>query len=182
MNWSIRLAVQADLEALARIELDASATLAAALGEADGDTVITSPQLLTDAIASRLVFIATNENENPVGFVACAELDGLLYIGEIDVMRAFQRQGLGRHMLEHALAEGRKRNFMGAMLTTDRHVPFNAPFYRTVGFVEIPEPDMPPSLAKVIAAERLREIGPSRRVGMIHLFAAGKLEPAERPA
>ncbi|CAN5195469.1 hypothetical protein BH09ACT1_BH09ACT1_10950 [soil metagenome] len=46
------------------------------------------------------------------------------------------RQGLGRALVETAKSEAAARGFTELSLRTYAEVPWNAPFYRTCGFIE----------------------------------------------
>ncbi|PZQ43362.1 MAG: N-acetyltransferase, partial [Micavibrio aeruginosavorus] len=83
------------------------------------------------------LWVAADESNAPVGFVACYPLDGFFYVHEISVARAAQGQGIGRRLMhkieEYALDQGYP--YMG--LTTFRDIRWNGPFYKSLGFKEI---------------------------------------------
>ena len=160
-----------DLDALAVVEIDASGAFAA-LGILLPDATEATPRPLLEAsLAEGLLFVAPDEADRPIGFVACAVREGWLYVGEIDVLRAYQRRGIGRRLLSAALDEGRARGLPGAMLTTFRDVPFNGPFYASAGFRTLEGDERPMWLAAVLAAEITAGHDPARRVGMALWFA-----------
>lgn len=57
-----------------------------------------------------------------------------LHIDEFAVARDHQGKGLGRLMLDRMIAQARASGFRRLSLTTFRSVPFNGPFYASVGF------------------------------------------------
>ncbi len=126
--------------------------------------------LLEAALAEALLLVATDDENRPVAFLAAHPHDGGLYIGEIDVARAWQRRGIGRALMRKAIDEARKRHLWGTMLTTERSVPFNAPFYASLGFREVDPAAMPRKLVEVLAGEAAAGAGPDRRVGMVLRF------------
>ncbi|WP_176562867.1 GNAT family N-acetyltransferase [Paracoccus liaowanqingii] len=153
------------------MEIDANWSLITA-----GASVSTSPSatprhLMEQAISEKLVFIAVDELDQPLGFLAGLERDGGLYIGEIDVWREWQGKGIGSALIRHALHIGRERGLWGAMLSTDRYAPFNMPFYEKLGFFEISVTEAPTALSAVIHDELDRGHNPARRVAMIHRFS-----------
>ncbi len=79
--------------------------------------------------------MAVDEHDAPIGFLsaeAVAERD--LHIHETSVDEAFQGSGIGRALLDAAI-EGAVTHHLAALtLTTFRDVPWNAPFYRRIGF------------------------------------------------
>lgn len=171
--WSghVRLGRLQELERLAELEIDATMSLIEA-GAALAEAASATPRhLMEAAFAEGLVFVATDADDQPLGFLAGGEQDGGLYIGEIDVWRRWQGRGIGRAMILAALAEARRRNLWGAMLTTDRFAPFNRPFYAKLGFIETSFAHLPPSLVAVLEAEISRGHDPARRVGMLLRFS-----------
>ena len=159
-----------ELDALAVVEIDASDAFAA-LGLVLPDATAATPRPLMEAtLAEGLLFVAADAADRPIGFVACHAREGWLYVGEIDVLRAFQRRGIGRRLLAAALDAGRSRGLSGAMLTTFRDVPFNGPFYASVGFRTLEGDECPAWLAAVLAGEITAGHDPARRVGMALRF------------
>ena len=73
----------------------------------------------------------------------------------------------GNRALVHHVAEwSRASGFETLTLTTFRHLPWNAPFYASVGFAEIPERDRGPELREALAKEATNGFDPSKRVAM----------------
>jgi predicted N-acetyltransferase YhbS len=168
----IRPASIADIPALADIERDAGFAWldAGAIPHWSEQSETTPRHLLEGSIAKSLTFVAIDDHNTPIGFLATDELDAALYIGEIDVLRARQRQGVGRKLMIHGLAEGRSRGLWGSVLVTDRFAPFNAPFYRTLGFEEQPDNMLPTGLKAIRQRELERGYSAQRRVGMVLKF------------
>ncbi|WP_337266424.1 hypothetical protein [Oryzifoliimicrobium ureilyticus] len=65
-----------------------------------------------------------------------------------------------------AIKEAAKRSLHGITLTTDRSIPFNAPFYCKLGFQEIAESDLSPFLASILQADVANGLSAERRVAM----------------
>ena len=61
----------------------------------------------------------------------------------------------------------RTRRLSALTLTTDRHVPFNAPFYQSIGFETADGEAMPPFLRAKIDDEVGNGMDPERRVAML---------------
>ncbi len=165
-DWTIRQANAVDLDALAAIEIDAYPTYAASVGQNPADAHATPRHLMEEALADGVLLIA-EAGGDPIGFVACHVREHRLHIGEIDVRRDWQRQGVGRALMQRALREVGARGLRGAMLTTDRFAPFNAPFYASLGFREVADGCLPCSLRDALSEEIARGHDPGRRVGMI---------------
>ncbi len=167
---TIRHARPDDVEALAAIEIDAAGTLVDAGIPFPSGIQATPRHLLEASLAEGMLLVATNEEDRLIAFLAAQTYDGGLYIGEIDVARAWQRRGIGRALMQTAIGQAQARGLWGAMLTTERSVPFNAPFYASLGFCEVADAELPPKLAEVLAAEAAAGAGSDRRVGMVLRF------------
>jgi hypothetical protein len=51
-------------------------------------------------------------------------------------------------------------------LTTYRDIPWNAPFYRRLGFEELTAAELTPDLREIVLAEAKKGLEPTRRVVM----------------
>lgn len=74
----------------------------------------------------------------PVGFVRLEVVDGQAHLEQLAVSPENAGQGLGRALVAAAKAWAHEAGFTAMTLTTFSQVPFNAPFYATCGFVELP--------------------------------------------
>jgi len=168
-GYIIRLARLEELPRLTEIELDAFATLADARGDA-GEAHALPQDLLRQSLDDDLLFVAADSQNRPMAFLAGTERDETLYINEVDVARAWQRRGVGRRLMATAIETARASRLSGVTLTTDRFVPFNAPFYARLGFAEIGDDDALPQLRQTLAMEVAVGGGGERRVAMILRF------------
>lgn len=91
----------------------------------------------------------------PVGFACVEVVDGLAHIWQLSVHPAAGRQGRGRALLQAACDWAASKGCPAVTLTTFRDVPWNAPFYRRMGFRVIE--DLSPGLQAI--REHEREIG-----------------------
>lgn len=99
-----------------------------------------------------LVLVA-DEAGGPVGFVACQACQDALHIWELAVRRDRQGRGIGRALVAGAVGLARQRGLATVTLSTFREIPWNAPFYARLGFVEVPQGALSPRLAAVCARE-----------------------------
>lgn len=97
-----------------------------------------------------LVLVA-EVDERLVGFAACQACADALHLWELAVRHDVQRRGLGRALLGAALDLARTRGLPAVTLSTFREIPWNAPFYRTLGFREVE------ALNERLSVIRLRE-------------------------
>jgi len=132
---TIRPARTEDAEALPQIEQSAGLAFRA-IAElawlADGDNV--SAERHRALIAEGACWVAADDQDRPVGFLSAGIVGDALHIWELDVRLDRQGSGIGRALLERAIADARRRGLVAVTLTTFRAVAWNAPFYRKFGF------------------------------------------------
>lgn len=160
----IRLARADELEALSAIERRAAAVFRE-VGLAYVAELPAMPISILDAGRLHdLLWVAEHEGA-PIGFVLASVLDGELHIEEVDVDPSHQRRGIGRALVERACDEGRARGRPSVTLLTFRGVPWNEPFYASMGFVAIDAGAMGHELRAKADADATR-LDPERRVTM----------------
>jgi GNAT superfamily N-acetyltransferase len=86
-----------------------------------------------------------------VGFVSLEIVDGVAHVDQVSVLPDHGRKGLGRALLEAAVGWAAASGYPALTLLTYRDVPWNAPFYRTLGFEEITT--LSPGLAAIRSHE-----------------------------
>jgi GNAT superfamily N-acetyltransferase len=101
-------------------------------------------------------------NGSAAGFLLAETLAGDFYIHELAVGGAFQGRRIGAELIDAAMAEASARGFKAATLTTDRILPWNAPYYARLGFALLGHADTPPALAARLASQP----SPERRCAM----------------
>ena len=163
---AIRQARLDELPRLTEIELDAFATLAEALGVIREAHTLPH-DLLRGSLDAGLLLVAADDGDCPVGFLAVEEIEGTLYVIELDVCRDWQRRGVGRRLMSAAIEMAQQRQLSALTLTTDRYVPFNAPFYASLGFVLPSVEAVPHFLKKKLDNEIAVGMDPERRVAMV---------------
>jgi predicted N-acetyltransferase YhbS len=169
-GFAIRPARAAELPLLTEIEMDAFATLADALGVARGDAHPLPRDILEQSYRHGLLTVAIDGRDLAIAFLAGTEIENTLYVTELDVMTQWQRRGLGRRLMLEAIRTARSRSYAGVTLTTDRHVPFNAPFYRSLGFELLDGERLPHFLRNKLEREIDNGMDAHRRVAMALWF------------
>jgi GNAT superfamily N-acetyltransferase len=135
--WTIRLAKPSDIDALSIIEMAAAQifqSLDAFSWLAQSQPMPPERQLAL--IEARTVFVATDINNTPVGFLSAEAIDERLHIVEVSVLPEWQRMGIGRGLIDVARDAAVRLHLTALTLTTFRNVPWNAPFYAELGFEE----------------------------------------------
>lgn len=95
---------------------------------------------LKESIEKNRTWVACIGADMPIGMVIVSEMDGSVYIEEMDVLPAFARRGVGSMLLGYACEWAKQNCFSAVTLSTFRDVPWNAPFYRRHGFRDL-KPD-----------------------------------------
>jgi len=162
----IRLARPSDLAALADIERSAGQRF---LGTpmawaADDDPV--PPAVLEQARAEGLLWIAEGEDGRPAGFALTRPMERDLYLAEMAVAMPWQGRGLGKALLTAVRAHARAAGYGSVLLTTDRELPWNGPFYRRHGFSELAPDRLPAPLLARLRLEAEAGFDPLRRCAM----------------
>jgi GNAT superfamily N-acetyltransferase len=138
---------------------------------------VTSLAEFAEAWEAGLLWVARNSDGEPVGFALLCLVDGAPHVEEIDVDPAFGRRGIGRALLEAALAWARGAGHRAVTLTTFRDIPWNAPFYESAGFRPLGAQEIGPGLAAIVRDETARGLDPGQRVVMRRELA---IEPKPR--
>ena len=91
-------------------------------------------------------------DDPPVGFVCVDLVDGNPHIWQLAVHPDHGRQGIGRALVEATCEWARSEHFGAITLTTFRDVPWNGPFYESLGFVTMES--LTPELSAIREHER----------------------------
>lgn len=164
-QYEIALATESDLPYLPSIELAAARMLA---GHAPASVLdeTTGVEALASFLALGHLWVARNGG-TPIGFVYVKLIEpNTVHLDEIDVHPAHGRRGVGRRLVrtvcEFAVAHGRD----AVTLSTFRAVPWNMPFYASMGFVEMPQAALSPGLRAIVDNEARRGLDTTRRLVM----------------
>lgn len=82
-----------------------------------------------------------------VGFVRLAVLDAAVHIEQVTVALGRGGQGIGRRLMLAAEEIARRQGYDRMTLTAFRDVPFNGPFYESLGWRALPVDALSPGLA-----------------------------------
>ena len=118
------------------------------------------------AQAAGLLWIALSPQGYPVGF-ALVEREGTqLHLEEIDVHPQHGRRGIGTALVEAICSWARDSGYAQVTLTTYRDVPWNAPFYASLGFAVLSRSELTTALRERVKDEATRGLNTDRRVVM----------------
>ncbi|MGA8113811.1 MAG: GNAT family N-acetyltransferase [Actinocatenispora sp.] len=111
-------------------------------------------------------WVATDANGAPVAFAVVDLVDGCGHLEQLSVHPEHARRGIGGGLVEEIAGWASGHGLPALTLTTFRQVPWNAPYYRRLGFAEIPADRVTPGLAELLAAEVAFGLDPATRVAM----------------
>jgi len=100
------------------------------------------------------------------GFSLVAPYDQNAHLYEVSVGRDFQRRGIGRQLVESTCTWARTNTFRAITLSTFADVPWNAPFYASMGFRILAEHEWTPAFHVLRGREEDSGLDVSRRCFM----------------
>ena len=166
MSYEVRAARPEDLPALAAVERAALDLFAEAGLPELADGPVLERAEVERYHAEGFVAVAEHARDGIVGFVVARPIGGCAHIQEMDVHPNHGRLGLGRRLLDMALAWARGAGYRQVTLTTFRDVAWNAPFYARCGFRELPLADASPELLELRRLEGTHGLPNDRRILM----------------
>ncbi|MBN2303504.1 MAG: GNAT family N-acetyltransferase [Anaerolineae bacterium] len=167
-HYTIRPGCESDLELLPSIER-AAARLFVTVGWEDG-------KLLNDAttveehrvyLETGRLWVAAAADDQPVGFAVASMVDGHAHLDEIDVHPDHGRRGIGRALVDQVCVWARSAGFTAITLTTERDIPWNAPFYVRLGFEILADDALTDNLRAILDHEVELGLKRESRVVMI---------------
>lgn len=87
------------------------------------------------------------------GFVIGEMHGDVAYLRELDVDPTFQQRGIGARLVHAFAARARADGARATYLSTFRDPPWNAPFYRKLGFKNIAQADYLPWMSELEASQ-----------------------------
>lgn len=169
-DWSLRLARPEDAEFMPAIEL-----AAAELFKDDPDLTSVDfsdtwePAELRQMIGKGHCLVA-HVGDLMAGFLVSEPFRRELHVWEIDVHPRYQGRGIGAGLMRACQVDARNCGYNALTLTTFRDLPWNAPFYARLGFVEITDLASYPRLRMELEEEAKTGLPRERRCAMIHFL------------
>jgi ribosomal protein S18 acetylase RimI-like enzyme len=105
------------------------------------------------------------DGETAAGFVMFRPVEDRAYVEQIDVLPAFAGRRIGATLLDAVADQARAAGLTGLSLSTFREVPWNAPYYRRLGFVAVA--DLTPGMRAIRAEHVARGLDEDARVFMV---------------
>lgn len=113
------------------------------------------------------VWVAVDSADEPVGFAIAHPIDGTAYLHELDVHPQHSRRGLGARLIDEVAMWARNCGYSAVTLATFAEIPWNAPYYRRLGFRALREQELGPGLRQVRADEAASGLDLDTRICMI---------------
>lgn len=93
---------------------------------------------LRRSFGEELIWVAVDDRDEVVGFALCSDRGEDLYLDQLSVLPRHGRKGVGTRLVRRCLQEAESRSHKRVSLSTFRKVAWNGPFYRRLGFREVP--------------------------------------------
>jgi ribosomal protein S18 acetylase RimI-like enzyme len=168
MASKIRRARSEDLQAIQAIERASAQRFLGVMDALAHDEPSPLELLAVRQDAGGLLVAEAFAGERPTltGFVMFRLLEQSFYIEQIDVAPAFERQRIGATLIDAVAHRARDAGLVRLTLSTFREIPWNAPYYRRLGFVDLDDKTLDPVLAQVRREHLARGLDESARVFM----------------
>jgi len=165
-SYTIVRAAPGHVAALPAIELQAAARFRGWNVPEAIMRVATPAAVLRDAQAAGRLWVALDQAGVPVGFALAASSRHRAFLEEVDVLPQCGRRRVGAALVQAVAQWAAASGHRELTLTTFRDMPWNLPFYETLGFAAIDPGDVDEELTQRLAAETARGLDPARRVAM----------------
>ena len=162
---AFRAARQDEIETLRDLER-ASAQRFVGVMDALAADEPTPAEVLATRIAADGVIVAL-DGDDLVAFVMFRTVEDRAYVEQIDVAPLYEGQRIGAALLDVVAGRARTAGLRGLSLSTFRDVPWNAPYYRWLGFVEVADEALTRGMRTIRAEHLARGLDETARVFMV---------------
>jgi predicted N-acetyltransferase YhbS len=164
MTVAIRPAELSEIEAVRAIER-ASAQRFVGLMDALAADEPSPATVLAERIATGGLLVAEADGAL-AAFLMFRPVGDSFYIEQVDVLPPFERRRIGAGLIAATAQRARAAGLSRLTLSTFRDVPWNAPYYRRLGFADIEDQKLTPDLVKIRREHLARGLDESVRVFM----------------
>ncbi len=131
---------------------------------ADDEPLTVTELALYQVRGGALVF--ADESDVPVAYLLLEHLDGNAHVEQLSVHPSHARQRLGSALLDVAEKWAQAEGLEWLTLTTFRDVPWNAPYYRRLGFEQLDPEMLEDGLRDILECEALVGLSRWPRIAM----------------
>lgn len=162
----MRLGKVEELRDLQIIEISAGEVFAEHGMEAIArDDPLSIPSLV-NYCESHSLWVYVDANDKPIAYIITEVVDRCVHIEQISVHADHSGNGYGRSLIDALQDRSKIEGFSSITLTTFRDVPWNAPYYKRLGFFVLEENEITPGLARIRADEEKHGLNRWPRVCM----------------
>jgi predicted N-acetyltransferase YhbS len=163
---TFRFAGPHDANAIRTIEFEAGQRFLSVDMAGIADAPPMDLELVERKIAAREIIVAVAADATCAGFVMFEPQPTRIYVQELDVLTSHAGQRIGAALIEQVAQIARAQRLTQLILSTYREVPWNAPYYRRLGFRDIEEAELDAALIARCDAHIARGLDESKRVFM----------------
>lgn len=163
---TFRVALPGDVESIRAIEFAAAQRFISVGMTGIAVARPMDTRVVLDKVDAAEVIVALNGDATCVGFVMFAAFGARFYVEELDVLPEHAGRRIGAALLGEVDAMAREAGATQLVLSTFRAVPWNAPYYRRIGFRDIGDTELDPLLLSLRANHIARGIDETKRVFM----------------
>jgi GNAT superfamily N-acetyltransferase len=169
LDLSFRFGALHDAPMIREIEFEAGQRFVSVGMAGIADAAPMALQLVERKIEAREIIVAVRADETGdtcVGFVMFEPQPTRIYIQELDVLTTYAGRRIGAALIGQVEQLARERQLTQLVLSTYREVPWNAPYYRRLGFADIDLSELDAALVARRNAHIARGLDESKRVFM----------------
>ncbi|MFM0353404.1 GNAT family N-acetyltransferase [Paraburkholderia nemoris] len=163
---TFRFAAPHDADTIRTIEFEAGQRFVSVGMTGIADAPPMELDLVRRKIDAQQIIVAVETDGTCVGFVMFEPQPARIYVQELDVLSSYAGQRIGAALIEQVAQLARAQQITQLILSTFREVPWNAPYYRRLGFRDIEEADLDAALIARRDAHIARGLDESKRVFM----------------
>lgn len=127
---------------------------------------------LQSYMAAGTAWVATGPEGDAVGYILVEVHGGWAHIEQVTVHPDHGRRGIGAALIGHVDRWAAEQGLDQLSLTTFRDVPWNAPYYKRLGFRHLPATEAPSWLQGVMEREEKHGLAAWPRTAMTRTRAA----------
>ncbi|QQC67282.1 GNAT family N-acetyltransferase [Paraburkholderia ginsengisoli] len=163
---TFRFAAPREANAIRAIEFEAGQRFVSVGMTGIADAPPMAPELAERKIAAGEIIVAVDADAICAGFVMFEPQPTRIYVQELDVLTSHAGRRIGAALIEQVAQLAQTRGLAQLVLSTYREVPWNAPYYRRLGFREIEFAELDAALIERRNAHIARGLDESKRVFM----------------
>jgi GNAT superfamily N-acetyltransferase len=163
---TFRFALPHEADAIRAIEFEAGQRFIGVGMAGIADAPPMARDVVERKIAAAEIIVAVDADATCAGFVMFEPQPERIYVQELDVLTSHAGRRIGAALIEQVAQLARARRLPQLVLSTFRDVPWNAPYYRRLGFRDIAPAQLDAALIARRDAHIARGLDESKRVFM----------------